>query len=160
METEILKLRDGFNARQLKWDYRFMEMAQLISTWSKDRTTKVGCVITDINRTVKATGYNGIPRGCSDEVEERHDRNGPKYKWAEHGERNAIYSAARNGVTVEDCTLYTTMFPCADCARGIIQSGISTLVTFKPDMANDTWAQHFQAAMEMLHEAGVRVRYV
>lgn len=146
--------------RQYKWDLRFMELAQLISAWSKDRTTKVGCVVVDIDKNVKATGYNGIPRGCNDDREERHDRNGMKYKWAEHGERNAIYSAARRGESVEDCTIYSTFFPCADCARGIIQSGMRTLVTFKPDMSNLKWAQDFEVATQMLGEAGVRVRFV
>jgi dCMP deaminase len=157
----IVEARDNFNLRQYKWDLRFMELASVIGSWSKDRTTKVGCVVVDITKNIIATGYNGLPRGCDDEVEERHDReSGTKYKWAEHGERNAIYAAARHGTSVEDCTVYSTLFPCADCARGIIQSGISCLVTHKPDMDNAKWGADFLVAKEMLAEAGVKVRYV
>lgn len=137
-----------------------MEVAQLVSTWSKDRTTKVGCVVVSPDRDIKVTGYNGFPRGCDDNIEARHDRNGDKYKWAEHAERNSVFAAARMGESLSGCSIYSTLFPCADCARAIIQSGISLLVTFEPDLSNEKWGQDFSIAINMLHEAGVRVRYV
>lgn len=122
---------EGKSGDFLKWDARFLEIAHVISTWSKDKSTKVGCVIVDAGNRIIATGYNGLPRRLDDDPEEfpeRHDRERQKYAFYEHGERNALYQAAALGTAVAGCTMYITMSPCADCARGIIQSGISRVV--------------------------------
>ena len=77
------------------WDIRWMALAQFIATWSKDRGRKVGAVIVGPDNEIRSTGYNGIPRGVNDDVEERHEAtNGEKYLWVSHAERNAIYNAA------------------------------------------------------------------
>jgi dCMP deaminase len=140
------------------WDTRFMRLAEHIGTWSKDRSTRVGCVIVGPNREIRSTGYNGFPRDIDDTAEERHARPA-KYKWTEHAERNAIYNAARIGVSIQGCTMYVPWFPCMDCARGILQSGISGLVAYRPDMNDPKWGEDFKLAMVLFNEAGVTVRW-
>ena len=141
----------------MTWTDRFMALAEHVSTWSKDRSTKVGAVLVDPkSKAVLSLGYNGFPRGCDDTVEHRHAR--PlKYAWTEHAERNAIFNAARNGVRTEGATMYLPWFPCVDCARAIIQAGVAELVCVEPDLKDPRWGEGFAVAIEMLHEAGVEV---
>lgn len=147
-------------ARARKWDLRFMEMAKLISTWSKDRSTQVGVVVVKDGRII-STGYNGFPRGVNDTIESRHERPA-KYQWTEHGDRNALYDAAARGVSLQGCTMYIhsstvgVEFPCCDCARGIIQSGIVRLVTYPPAFQHERWGEDCKRAHAMLTEAGVK----
>lgn len=138
------------------WDSYFMEMATLVASKSKDRSTKVGCVIVGPNNEVRSTGYNGFCRGVDDDNDDRHERP-EKYLWTEHAERNAIFNAARNGIRMEDCTAYTTMFPCADCARSFIQSGIRRIVT-RPIRQNTKIPTHsYNTSMHMMNEVGMYV---
>lgn len=140
-----------------KWDERFLQVAALVASWSKDRSTKVGAVIVGPSRDIRSVGYNGFPRGIDDEVEVRHTR--PiKYKWTEHAERNAIYNAAASNIPINGCTIYLTWYPCADCARAIIQSGIDTVVCAKaPDNSNPVFIEDFKVTAEMFDEAGITV---
>lgn len=103
-------------------------------------------------------GYNGLPRGVEACDEERHSRvDGKKYLWFEHAERNAIYSAARSGTSLEGCRIYITAFPCADCSRAIIQAGIVEVNTF-PYKENDSgFDYHYSVSAAMLQEAGVYI---
>lgn len=140
------------------WDRRFMALAQHVGTWSKDRSTRVGCVIVGPGNEVRSLGYNGFPRGLDDDMEERHVRPA-KYKWTEHAERNAIYNAARLGISIDECKMYLPWFPCMDCARAIVQSGIRTLIAFPPDLQHSQWGEDFRLALELLEEAGVEVRW-
>jgi dCMP deaminase len=142
----------------IDWDSRFMRLAEHIGTWSKDRSTRVGCVIVGPNREIRSTGYNGFPRGVDDTPDERHARPA-KYKWTEHAERNAIYNAARIGVSIQGCTMYVPWFPCMDCARGILQSGISVLVAYRPDLNHSQWGDDFRLALTLFEEAGVAIRW-
>jgi dCMP deaminase len=140
--------------RNLKWHRRFVEMAELVATWSKDESTKVGCVIVGPNKEVRSVGYNGFPRGVM-ETPKRLVRP-EKYLWTEHSERNAIYNAARMGLSLEGCTLYSSWIPCMDCARAIIQSGIvSVYGKLKEDINVDKWGEHFAHINSMFNEAGV-----
>lgn len=139
------------------WDKRFMDAAALFATWSKDKKRKVGAVIVDERRII-STGFNGIPSGCSDNIEERHIKPS-KLLYFEHAERNAIYSAARYGIRTNNCHMYLTWFPCADCARAIIQSGIKRVVCYEPNWNDDTWGTTFSASKEMLEEAGVSIQF-
>jgi dCMP deaminase len=139
------------------WDARWLQVADHIATWSKDRSTQVGCVIVGNANQVLSMGYNGFPRGVNDDIEERHDRP-DKYLWTEHAERNAIYNAARTGMALAGSTMYLPWYPCADCARAIIQSGISTLVATAPVLgANPQWDHDFEVSKEMLLEGKVVV---
>ena len=87
-----------------KWNKRFMEVADLqVAQWSKDHSTKVGAVIVK-DGVILTTGYNGFPRGCNDDLEERHERP-EKYQWVIHAETNSIINAARQGVSTLDAEL-------------------------------------------------------
>ena len=144
-----------------KWDLRFMGLADYVATWSQDHGRHVGAVIVGPDQEIRATGYNGIPRGVNDKVSTRHSReNGEKYLWAAHAERNAIYNAARVGVPTKDCTLYANLYPCSNCAIAIIQAGVLELVTYKPDLKDATYANEYRVARLMFQEAGVKVRYL
>jgi dCMP deaminase len=139
-------------------DWRYIEMADLVGTWSKDRSRKVGCVVVGPNKEVRSTGYNGFPRRVSDVIEERHKRPA-KYMWTEHAERNAIYNAARVGIPLEGCTIYMAWFPCIDCARAIVQSGITTLVSAsQPDLNDPKYGEEFRTGLQLLKEAGIAYR--
>lgn len=146
-----------------EWDLRWLTLAHHIGSWSKDRSTKVGCVVVGDANQVLTQGYNGFPRGVSDSIPERHER--PlKYKWTEHAERNAIYNAARTGTSLGDSTMYVEFFPCTDCARAIVQSGIATVVTMSPSSYSadfsDRWVSDFNISNGILFEAQVAVRYL
>jgi dCMP deaminase len=144
------------NDKLMEWDQYFIEMATLVSKKSKDRSTKVGCVIVGPNHEVRTTGYNGFCRGINDDIDERHDRP-EKYFWVEHAERNAIYNAARNGIPLEGCTAYVSnLLPCADCTRGMIQSGIKRIM-FCSGEANEKWSESFQRSLIMAREAKVEM---
>jgi dCMP deaminase len=134
-----------------EWDRRFMQLASFIGSWSKDRTTRVGCVIVGPANEVRSTGYNGFPRGINDEIEERLIRPA-KYLWTEHAERNAIYNAARAGIALSGCRIYVPWYPCVDCARAIIQSGFIELVAFEPDWDHPKWGEHFRIARDLFNE--------
>jgi dCMP deaminase len=140
------------------WDQRFIELARHIGKWSKDSSRQVGCVIVGPANEIRATGFNGFPRGTNDEKAERHDRPA-KYLWTEHAERNAIYNAVRSGTSLEGCRIYIPWFPCMDCARAIVQVGITELIAIEPDLTDPQWGEAFSAALELFAETGVRVRY-
>jgi dCMP deaminase len=144
--------------RMADWDTRFMNLARHISEWSKDRSTKVGAVIVGPANEVRAMGYNGFPRGIDDDAPDRHERP-EKYLWVEHAERNAIYNAARIGTPLSGCTMYVPWFPCMDCARAIVQSGIHLLVAHKPDLSDPKWGDDFKRALQLFDEAGVTIRW-
>jgi dCMP deaminase len=136
-----------------------MQLAIHVATWSKDRSTKVGCIIVGPGNEIRAIGYNGFVRGIDDDVDGRHNRPA-KYLWTEHAERNAIYSAAMSGIAIKGCRMYLPWFPCMDCARAIVQSGLVELVAFQPDLKDAKWGTDFTSAIEMMDEAKVLVRFV
>lgn len=140
------------------WNKRFIDVAKLAASWSKDRNRKVGAVIVDATNRIVSTGYNGFPSGINDDVDARHERPA-KYLFTEHAERNAIYSAVNHGSTTKGCTIILEWFPCADCARGIIQSGLKKVVCSPPDFTDDRWGESFKASDEMFKEAGIIVEY-
>jgi len=147
-----------------KWDKRFIALAELISTWSKDPSTKVGCVIINpTSRAIVSTGYNGFPRDIMDEVITRWERPA-KYGFIEHAERNAIYNAAWLGHQTAGCQAFINWDPdsiCTDCARALLQAGIVRIVGPKgksiPVKNQGGWHDHRHYAIEMLAEAGVEV---
>ena len=143
----------------MNWDERFIQLALHVATWSKDRSTKVGCVIVGPSNEIRSIGFNGFARGVNDDLDERHERPA-KYLWTEHAERNAIYNAALIGVSLKGCRMFLPWFPCMDCARAIIQSGISELIAYKPDLADAKWGHEFQSAVEMMREGGVELRFL
>lgn len=138
------------------WSEYFLDIVDVVASRSKDRSTKVGCVIVGPDKEIRATGYNGFPRGIDDDLDSRHERP-EKYFWVEHAERNAIYNAVRVGVPLAGCRLYLRWFPCAECARAIIQSGIVEVVGEEPDLNHPRFGHSFRRSILMLEEAGVRL---
>lgn len=141
------------------WHTRWMELANLVATWSKDRSRQIGAVIVDPRNVVVALGWNGFPRGVNDDVDERHARPA-KHKYTVHAEANALLNSAAKGVSTLGCTIYTILFPCAPCAMAIIQAGITQVVTYEPDWNDGTYAADFAASREMFEESGVSVLFV
>jgi dCMP deaminase len=131
-------------------------MANFAAMKSKDESTHCGAVIVDNMNHVVATGYNSFVRGINDNVPARQKR--PyKYLWFEHGERNAIYSAANKGDSTRGCRMYVTGIPCADCARGIIQAGIKkVIIQDRPEFGKE-WEESCKVTLQMFKEAGVEL---
>lgn len=128
---------------------------------SLDRTTRVGCVILrkDCAAEEGIFSVNAFPTGTRTDVEERYTR--PlKLKWTEHAERNAIFEAAKQGLPLAGAVMYLPWYPCADCARAIIQSGIVELVCHEPNWNAENWGEDFKIAAQMLSEAGVKQTFV
>ncbi len=143
-------------SKQKKWDDRFMALCNHISQWTEDRDFKVGAVIIGPGREIRSTGYNGLPRGIRADVDTRFDRaSGEKFFWFEHAERNAIYNAARYGVVLTDCTIYVNRFPCADCARAIIQSGIGKICCPAKPTSDGALDHSFDVSQILIQESGI-----
>lgn len=142
----------------LKWDERFIEVAALVASWSKDPSTKCGAVIVRPNRTIASVGFNGFPQGC-DDAEEIYENRELKYARVVHAELNAILFARE---PLDGYTMYT--YPpgygptCDRCASHVIQSGIKRIVH-----VSDTsefamrWKDATERGLKMYEEAGVEV---
>lgn len=136
-----------------KWDHRFLALAEHISQWSLDPSTKFGCVITAGKRVV-SVGYNGFPQGIADD-DRLNDRE-LKYQMIVHGERNAIIFAKES---LASTTLYCHPFmPCPVCAGMVIQAGIKRVVTQHSD--NERWVKPFEITKDMFDEAKVELHEV
>ena len=142
-----------------KWDIRFIELAKHISNWSKDPSTKVGCVVVGEDREIRSTGFNGFPRGIEDDDERLLDRE-KKYLLICHAEENAIMHAARTGVSLKGSTAYVTWPPCSRCARSLIQSGIKEIIYPEPGEIPERWIDDFTISNSMIEEAGVIVKVI
>jgi len=142
------------------WHQLFIEHAELVSRKSKDRSTKVGAVAVGPDNEIRSVGFNGFPRGIDDNIDERHHRP-HKYLWTEHAERNCIYNAVRIGVSLKGCTLYMNWVPvpCADCSRGVIQSGINRIIGPPRPFGGkgDLWESHCDVGYKMLLEASIEL---
>ena len=142
-----------------KWDIRFLELARHVSGWSKDPSTKVGCVVVGEDREIRSTGFNGFPRGISDDNERLTDRS-KKYPLICHAEENAIMHAARIGISLKGSTAFVTWPPCSRCARSLIQAGVQEIVYPETDEIPERWMEDFTISNGMLLEAGIVVRTV
>ena len=147
---------DGKRDDYLSWDQYFMAVALLSAQRSKDPNTQVGACIVDRRRRIVGVGYAGFPTGCSDD-ELPWARDGglleTKYAFVCHAELNAILN--RNAADLSGCTIYTTLYPCNECAKAIIQSGISEVV-YLSDKYHDSDAG--EAARTMFRLSGVATR--
>ena len=136
----------------IKWDKRFLDLAEHVSQWSKDPSTKVGAVIVDDNRRIVSVGYNGFPSGVIDDAE-RYENREKKYEMIIHGEINAILFANRD---ISGHTLYTWPFmPCSRCAAIVIQKGIKRVVA--PECNGTRWENSFSLSKTMFQEARVEL---
>lgn len=143
-----------------KWDLRFMEMAREVSQWSKDPSKQIGCVAVGDNHQVLSTGYNGFPRGISDD-EERYEDREVKYKYVVHAEKNCIYNACLNGISLAGAKLYAYGLPiCSECAKGIIQVGIKEVIIDEGSFIIPKWNESFEFTKHLFEEADVIIKYV
>lgn len=138
------------------WHSRFLEMAQMVASWSKDPRTKVGAVLVGKEREILAVGYNGFARGTNDD--DYMDR-AYKHRHVIHAEENAILNAARSGTRLQDATLYVTHHPCCHCTGVLIQAGIRQLVCPYPS-AEDQASWHLEEAFRRLREADILTYYL
>lgn len=141
----------------IKWDEYFMGIALLSAKRSKDPSTQVGaCIVDSKTNRILSVGYNGFPTGCSDDDlpwEREGDALCTKYPYVVHAELNAILS--NRGVSLEDSRIYTALFPCNECAKAIIQSGIKEVI-YLSDKYADT--DNVRASKNMLEKAGIVIR--
>ena len=138
---------------QGKWDARFLKLAHEVASWSKDPSTKVGCVLVK-DKKVVSLGYNGLPAGVEDSLE-RLDNREIKYEITVHAEVNAVTTAALHGVSTNGATAYVTFHPCSRCAAVLINAGISTVVVSAHTIDADRWLDSFRLAASLLNEAGI-----
>jgi len=137
-----------------KWDKRFLNLAKEIATWSKDPSTQVGAIAVK-DRKVLAQGYNGFPRKMKD-LEDRYNNREEKYTYIVHAEKNVIYNATYNGVSLKDSTMYVYGLPvCSECAKGIIQTGVKRVVMLEM-IVPEKWRDSFKNTKLMFDEAGVK----
>lgn len=143
---------------QLKWDYRFLELAKFISKWSKDPSTQTGAVIVDKDRRIVSVGYNGFPKEMLD-LPERYENREFKYSSIIHCEENAILFAKQD---LTDCTLYTHPFcSCQKCASIVIQSGIKRCVApLLPEHLKERWQKSVDVTIQVFKEAGVELIFL
>ena len=142
----------------INWDEYFMGVALLAAQRSKDPSTQVGACIIDSDRRILSTGYNGFPKGCSDDEFpwNRDESLGEtKYQYVVHAELNAILNAS--GKKLAGATVYVGLFPCNECTKAIIQSGISEVV-YLSDKYHHTASM--EASRKMLDAAGVKYRQI
>lgn len=121
----------------ISWQEYFMAMAHLAKMRSKDPNTKVGACIVDDNNRIVSMGYNGFPFGCSDDIfpwSNKGDPKNTKYMYVVHAELNAILNSNKS---LKGTTLYVSLFPCNECAKAIIQSGIKKVI-YEDDKYADT----------------------
>lgn len=145
--------REGY----ISWDEYFMAVALLAAERSKDPNTQVGACIVDADNRIVSTGYNGFPYGCSDDEypwsREGEDAASTKYGYVVHAELNAILNA--RGRNVAGTRIYVALFPCNECAKAIIQAGISEVVYLSDKYANTPGTL---ISKRMLRSAGVTLR--
>ncbi|MCH3976564.1 MAG: dCMP deaminase family protein [Bacilli bacterium] len=146
----------GKRVGYISWDEYFMGIALLSTFRSKDPSTQVGAVIVDNDNKIVSVGYNGMPIGMDDDALPWEHGEGlqSKYLYVCHAEFNAILNT-RNGSALKGCKLYVTLFPCNECAKAIIQSGITEII-----YADDKYADSITtiASKKMLTMAGVKIR--
>lgn len=138
----------------ISWDEYFMGVAMLAARRSKDPHTQVGACIVSADNIILSTGYNGFPKGCSDD-EYPWSREGAenKYPYVVHAELNAILNC--NGKSLRGAKIYVALFPCNECAKAIIQAGLDEVI-YLSDKYGDSAA--VQASKRMLASAGVTLR--
>ena len=141
-------------ANAISWETYFMGIAHLSALRSKDPNTQVGAVIVDQEHKVVSIGYNGFPKGCSDDEypwENEGSSLETKYVYVVHAELNAILNSPRS---VKGCSIYVSLFPCHECAKAIIQSGIQEIVYESDKYAS---SESVLASKRMLESAGIKM---
>ena len=143
----------------LKWDQRYLKLAEEVASWSKDPSRQIGAVAVGSKGQVLAQGYNGFPRGIDDSFSRYYDRE-RKYELVVHAEMNVIYNATYSGVSLDGATLYVTGLPvCSECAKGIIQVGIKRVVMREMEIP-ESWKDSWRKTQEMFNEASIQFEFI
>ena len=142
----------------LSWNEYFMSIADISAQRSKDPITQVGACIVDENNIITGIGYNGFPRGCDDKLFPWNVKKGKysdtKFAYVVHAELNAILNAKET----KDCTLYCTEYPCSECFKAIIQSGIKEVIyKNSPDLSKEKHIEFMKANQKMSNATGVKL---
>lgn len=137
------------------WVKKYIELAEHISTWSKDPNTKIGAVAVGAHGQILSQGYNGFPRGIEDSEHRLNDRT-LKYRYVVHAEQNCIYNATLNGVSLKGADLYVFGLPiCSECAKGVIQVGVKRVFMCHPTDISIKWHDSMVQSIDMFNEAGI-----
>ena len=143
----------------ISWDEYFMGIALLAAKRSKDPNTQVGACIVNSSNKIMSIGYNGLPAGCDDDAFpwEREGENSydTKYPYVCHAELNAILN--NRGADLEGCSIYVALFPCCECAKAIIQSGIKKVLYISDKYGK---SDSVRASKRMFDSAGVEYRQI
>lgn len=136
---------------------KYLKLAQYqAELFSKDPDTKVcSLFLAPESLNVLTSGFNGFPRKVF-ETEKRWERPA-KYTRVSHSEINGICNAARHGISLENSICVVTMYPCCDCAKALIQVGVNTIITRKPNYLDPKWGEQFQISSEMFEEVGMKM---
>lgn len=150
-----------------RWDHHFLQLCIDHARMSKDPSSMVGAIIVGPDREIRSAGFNGFPRGIADTDERLGDRE-TKLRLVVHGEMNAVLAAARVGTPLKGCTLYLVAtdisgavwggLPCIRCAVGIIQAGITEIVSWSQRKAPSRLYENLRVSRAILDEAGVMYR--
>jgi len=141
--------------KAISWDECFMRMAHVIAERSKDPSTQTGAVVVDENNVVVGMGYNGFPRGISNDAlpwEREGDFENTKYAYICHAEENAVYNA---NISTEGCKIYCALFPCNECSKTLIQNGIKEVIYESDKYMEES---HTKVSKKMFKLAGVKLR--
>lgn len=149
-----------FNRKEMNFDIQKLLVASYLEAEkSIDQSTQVGALLVNKQGVILSSGFNNFPNGVHD-IGRRHQRP-DKYLYTEHAERNAIFNAARMGIATQGLTMVCAWAACAECARAIINSGISSVIrhhkkTLDLDM-NERWGHSIDVGDEMFYESGVAI---
>ncbi len=154
-------MNDWGISKTYKWDKRYLELARHIASWSKDPSRKIGAVAVGTKGQVLAQGYNGFPRGIDDK-DSMYNNKITKYERVVHAEMNCIYNATYNGTSLDGATMYIHGLPvCSECAKGIIQVGVTRVVTKAiDDSMPERWIESTELTKQLFEEAGVRYDFI
>ena len=148
-------------SKTYKWDKRYINLAAHIAKWSKDPSRKIGAVAVGSKGQVLSQGYNGFPRGISDD-DNMYQNKVTKYQRVVHAEMNCIYNATYNGTSLDGATLYIHGLPvCSECAKGIIQVGVERVVTKTiDDSMPERWVESTELTKKMFDEANIAYDFI
>jgi len=139
-------------------DASLMQLAFAVAQHSPNKVRKVGAAIITCDDGAPIAACNTFPDGVID-LDWRHEGDG-RFVWMEHAERNAILTAARQGQALLGARIASTLFPCIDCARAIVISGIRTLITYPPPLDDPVWGTSFPRSRVILEEGGVALVFL
>ncbi len=137
---------------------RLLEQAVAAAAGSPNEIRKVGAVLVTADRSTEIAGCNSFPPGVRNLPERIVGDN--RFIWLEHAERAAIFEAARRGLATDGGTLVSTYFPCTDCARAIVQTGVKTVATPRPEFDDPVWGESFRTSATLLAEGAVEIVFL